>query len=112
MNPFSSLLPMATPRVLVTNDDGIGAPGLQALVEGLLSAQCFDVRVGAPDSERSASSHACSDTVSATLYPDGSAVGLPSSVRAYATSGFPADAVRLVFGTGGGVTGSNGERKF
>src|ERR1700689_5078569 len=39
-------------RILVTNDDGIGAPGLAALV-GRLVAAGHDVAVAAPSSERS-----------------------------------------------------------
>ena len=41
------------PRILVTNDDGIRAPGLQVLVEGLYQSQLYDLRVGAPETERS-----------------------------------------------------------
>lgn len=35
---------------MVTNDDGIDAPGLQALVRVLVSANLFNVQVCAPDS--------------------------------------------------------------
>ena len=41
-------------RILVTNDDGIDAPGLAALV-GRLVAAGHDVAVAAPSSERSGS---------------------------------------------------------
>ena len=41
-------------RILVTNDDGIDAPGLAALV-GKLVAAGHDVAVAAPSSERSGS---------------------------------------------------------
>jgi len=44
--------------ILITNDDGINAPGIQALAEELRKE--FDVRVVAPDQERSASSHSIS----------------------------------------------------
>lgn len=38
------------PTILVTNDDGIDAPGLQALVRVLVSTQRYNVQVCAPDS--------------------------------------------------------------
>lgn len=44
--------------ILLTNDDGIEAPGLQVLAEEL--AKEFKVEVVAPDRERSASSHSIS----------------------------------------------------
>lgn len=37
------------PAVLVTNDDGIHAPGLRALVEALVHLDCCHVYVCAPD---------------------------------------------------------------
>jgi 5'-nucleotidase len=45
-------------RVLVSNDDGISAPGLRALVRVLGAAPQLDVYVCAPSGERSAQSHA------------------------------------------------------
>ncbi|XP_062108357.1 uncharacterized protein LOC133819189 [Humulus lupulus] len=44
-------------RILVTNDDGIDAPGLRALVEALVLSGDYVVQVCAPDSEMSAVSH-------------------------------------------------------
>ena len=44
-------------RILVTNDDGIDAPRLRALVQVLLSTNLYEVLVCAPDSEKSAVSH-------------------------------------------------------
>jgi hypothetical protein len=38
------------PTILVTNDDGIDAPGLRALVRALVSTDRFNVQVCAPDS--------------------------------------------------------------
>ena len=46
------------PKVLVSNDDGILAPGIVALVDALGNAGFCDVYVSAPSEERSASSHA------------------------------------------------------
>ena len=41
-------------RVLLTNDDGIGASGLQALRRALLEIDGIELHVIAPDSNRSA----------------------------------------------------------
>ena len=49
---------MSSIRVLVSNDDGILAPGIVALVSALGSSDLCDVFVSAPGHERSASSHA------------------------------------------------------
>jgi len=38
------------PIIMVTNDDGIDAPGLRSLVRVLVSTNLYDVRVCAPDS--------------------------------------------------------------
>jgi hypothetical protein len=46
------------PRVLVSNDDGIDAPGLRELVAALAAAACCELYVAAPSGERSAQSHA------------------------------------------------------
>jgi len=47
---------VATPLILVTNDDGITAPGLRAVLDAVHGLG--DVIVTAPDTERSGSSHA------------------------------------------------------
>ncbi|MBI1318654.1 MAG: 5'/3'-nucleotidase SurE [Candidatus Hydrogenedens sp.] len=49
---------MASPLILLTNDDGIHAPGLHALADSL--SKLGTVRVFAPDRERSAVSHGIS----------------------------------------------------
>jgi 5'-nucleotidase len=43
--------------ILITNDDGIDAPGLRALVDSLVNTNLFNLFVCAPDSEKSAVSH-------------------------------------------------------
>lgn len=47
---------MSSPLILVTNDDGVSAAGLRALVDALHGLG--DVLVAAPENERSGSSHA------------------------------------------------------
>lgn len=49
---------MATPLILVTNDDGIRAPGLALLAEAM--AEIGEVRVFAPESQQSAVGHGVS----------------------------------------------------
>ncbi len=81
--------PAERPRILLTNDDGIAAPGLRALFEA--ARALGDVEVVAPGTERSACSHTL------TLHR-------PIEVRrvthepfgpVYTVDGTPADCVRL-----------------
>ena len=75
-------------RALVTNDDGIGSPGLAALVRSL--SRVADTCVVAPDRERSAASHAI------TLHKPLRATRVriaDTSVPAWAANGTPADCV-------------------
>ncbi|MCC7495017.1 MAG: 5'/3'-nucleotidase SurE [Fimbriimonadaceae bacterium] len=75
-------------RILVSNDDGIHAPGLAALVEALQGLG--ELWVVAPERERSAASHAISlrDPLRAWEVP------YPGA-RAWATTGTPADCVLI-----------------
>lgn len=77
-------------RILITNDDGIGSPGLAALAHAFDPvAEVFAV---APEHERSATGHAI------TLHKPlrASAAAIPNSaVRAWSTNGTPADCVAL-----------------
>ena len=77
-------------RVLLTNDDGIHAPGIRALCEGMVEAG-HRVFVCAPDRERSAASH------SVTLNRPLRAVraDFPGAERAWAADGTPADCASL-----------------
>jgi 5'-nucleotidase len=75
-------------RILVSNDDGIEAPGLRALAAAL--REVGEVVVVAPDRERSAVSHAI------TMYDPLRAVRADfDGLRAWAVSGMPADCVLL-----------------
>jgi 5'-nucleotidase len=73
------------PLILVSNDDGILAPGLRVLADAM--AELGDVVVCAPDTERSASSHAI--TLHANLRTREVAPGW------VAVSGTPVDSVYL-----------------
>ncbi|HKS68609.1 MAG TPA: 5'/3'-nucleotidase SurE [Candidatus Acidoferrales bacterium] len=77
----------ASPRILITNDDGIQAPGLRALVEGLQDISLLTVV--APSHERSASAQSL--TLRQPIYCD------QIAEREYAVEGTPADAVILAF---------------
>ncbi len=70
-------------RLLLVNDDGYGAVGLEALRAALGSHECVVV---APDRERSACSH------SLTLHED---LTFKTAAHGFAVSGTPADCVKL-----------------
>jgi len=92
LGPASGAAGAKTPRpaitVLVTNDDGVGAPGIDAIVEAVRAEKKTKVVVVAPAENQSGSG--------AKTTPGG-APGAPattaSSYPATAVRGFPADAV-------------------
>jgi len=73
-------------RILLTNDDGIGAPGLRIL-RAALEAAGHDVTVVAPIRDRSGSSVSITTHGKLTLHR--------IDARAYSVDGTPADCVRL-----------------
>lgn len=77
-------------RFLVTNDDGIWAPGLKALAAALV--ELGEVWVLAPDRERSATGHAI--TVHKPLRPEQVELGVGEK-GAWHLNGTPADCVKL-----------------
>ena len=78
-------------HVLITNDDGIQAPGIRALARAFQQERC-EVWMVAPDRERSATGHAI--TMHHPLRAD--EVELPELChKAYAVDGTPADCVKL-----------------
>ena len=78
-------------KILITNDDGIDAIGLKQLAE---AAKKFgEVTVIAPDGQRSAASHSITLRESMYLY-EVKDFGI-EGVKAYKTSGSPADCVRF-----------------
>ena len=76
---------MASYRILVANDDGIHAPGIQTLAEAL--GELGEVWVVAPDRERSATSHAISLHKPLRLRE--------ISARRFSVDGTPTDAVYM-----------------
>ncbi|MDR1165426.1 MAG: 5'/3'-nucleotidase SurE [Deltaproteobacteria bacterium] len=77
-------------RVLLTNDDGLEADGLQAAWKALKKAG-HEVVAVAPDRERSASSHSVTLRQPLTV----TEVRAPGGDLGYAVSGTPADSARL-----------------
>ncbi len=72
-------------KILLTNDDGIGAPGLEALVRAL--EKTHDCLVAAPASEKSASSHSISLGQTLTIEE--------RAPNRFAIHGTPADCVKF-----------------
>jgi 5'-nucleotidase len=86
-------------RVLLTNDDGIAAPGLQSLRRRLVALEGLEVVTIAPDSNRSATARSITTrsplAVEEITFEDGH--------KGYATDGTPVDCVRFAeLGLGGG----------
>src|SRR5690606_88209 len=79
------------PLILVTNDDGITAPGLRALIK--IMNEIGDVVVVAPDSPQSAMGHAI--TINSTLYCEPVDIDHESPQIEYSCSGTAADCVKL-----------------
>jgi 5'-nucleotidase len=78
------------PLILVTNDDGINAPGIRTLVSVI--KDIGDVIVVAPDSPQSAMGHAI--TINSTLHSS-RITPKNSEIIEYSCSGTPADCVKL-----------------
>lgn len=79
------------PRILISNDDGINAPGLRALVAALHAGDFCDIAVCGPAGERSAQSHAITLRSPMLTFP----IEVEGTDEAYAVEGTPADSVML-----------------
>jgi 5'-nucleotidase len=83
---------LSKPLILVTNDDGITAPGLRALVRYM--KEIGDVVVVAPDSPQSGKGHAI--TLDTALYAKKMKIDLANGANEeYSCSGTPADCVKM-----------------
>ncbi|WP_348677317.1 5'/3'-nucleotidase SurE [Flavobacterium coralii] len=78
------------PLILVTNDDGISAPGIRALISVMKTIG--DVVVVAPDSPQSATGHAI--TINNTLFINKVNID-PDIEQEYSCSGTPVDSVKF-----------------
>ena len=81
---------MKRPLILVTNDDGINAPGIRTLIS--VVKNIGDVIVVAPDSPQSGMGHAI--TINSTLHSS-KITPKNSEIIEYSCSGTPADCVKL-----------------
>ncbi|NND64149.1 MAG: 5'/3'-nucleotidase SurE [Flavobacteriaceae bacterium] len=79
------------PLILITNDDGITAPGIRTLID--VMKELGDICVVAPDSPQSGMGHAI--TINDTLYCDKVVVDKDSDQNEYSCSGTPVDCVKL-----------------
>jgi len=80
---------ISMPTIVITNDDGIHAPGLRALVESL--KDIAEITVVAPSQERSAAAQSL--TLRQPIYCD------QIAENEYAVEGTPADAMIIAFHT-------------
>ena len=79
-------------NILISNDDGIYAPGVRALAEAL-SDSSHRITGVCPDRERSATGHAL--TLQEPLRVDQISGVYPAGIEAWACSGTPSDTVKL-----------------
>lgn len=80
---------MKKPLILVTNDDGVSAPGIRALIE--IASRLGEVVVVAPDAPQSGMGHAITITQPLRLH----ATNIYGAIEAYECSGTPVDCVKL-----------------
>jgi 5'/3'-nucleotidase SurE len=93
---FSAFAPLATAsaapllplRVLVTNDDGVGAPGIDALVQALSQNPALEITVIAPATNQSGTGDSF-NTGPINVFPSSTAGAFPAT----AVAGFPSDTV-------------------
>ncbi|HEY9788300.1 MAG TPA: 5'/3'-nucleotidase SurE, partial [Candidatus Obscuribacterales bacterium] len=77
-------------RILLSNDDGIDAPGIRVLAERL--SRDHQVYVVAPDRERSATGHSLTLHKPLRVNPEQLSADV---VEAWSTTGTPSDCVKL-----------------
>lgn len=95
--PATTVPKPPTLRILVTNDDGVDAPGIDALVKGLRTLDRVQVTIVAPATNQSGTSD---KTTPGPLTTEQATTA--SGDAAIAVQGFPADAVN--FALDGGIT--------
>lgn len=78
-------------NILITNDDGIYSPGLAALAK--IAAKFGDVRVVAPDVERSSASHAITSHLPISY--KNARLNLGEHIQTFKVNGTPADCAAL-----------------
>jgi len=83
-------------RVLVSNDDGVKAPGIDAIVKALRKRKDVKVTVVAPAANQSGTGGKTTPGVAAAKLP-AQRTTTKSGAPAWAVTGFPADAIRYAF---------------
>ena len=78
------------PLILITNDDGVSAPGIRALID--VMSEIGEVVIVAPDKPQSAMGHAI--TINNTLYLNKISKDT-DRITEYSCSGTPVDCVKL-----------------
>lgn len=78
------------PLILITNDDGVSAPGIRALIS--VMSELGEIIVVAPDSPQSAMGHAI--TTNSTLYLN-KISNVNNPIQEFSCSGTPVDCVKL-----------------
>lgn len=78
-------------NILITNDDGIYSPGLAALAK--VAAKFGDVRIVAPDVERSSASHAITSHLPISYKK--ASLDLGPNIQTFKVNGTPADCAAL-----------------
>jgi len=81
-----------TPHILISNDDGILAPGILNLAE--VASELGKISIVAPDSAQSGMGHAITIGKPLRVYEE----KLPGGLHGYAINGTPADCVKLATG--------------
>lgn len=79
------------PLILVTNDDGITAPGIRTLIH--IMNRIGEVYVVAPDSPQSGMGHAI--TINSTIYCDPIIIDKDGPQKEFSCSGTPVDCVKM-----------------
>lgn len=82
-------------RIIITNDDGIFAAGINELAKALHKAG-HELLISAPDADRSCISHSL--VLRQPLFAEKTVLPGLEGVRAYAVNGTPCDCVRLAVG--------------
>jgi 5'-nucleotidase len=90
--PSTAQSPSQPFRILITNDDGVHAPGILAVAQALQSLG--DVTIVAPATNQSGKGH--SITIEDPIYVD--AVKLPGGIEATSVAGTPATSVKVAVG--------------
>ena len=80
-------------KILISNDDGINAPGVRCLANTLARTGQHQITLVCPDRERSATGHAL--TLHKPLRADPVREGFDPSISAWSCSGTPSDCVKL-----------------